>query len=262
MAKSVDTHVVKSVPSKAFVHAGIYVLRSEQIYLLVICHPVGVNRTGPHKHNDWLSFELCVDNQPIVIDPGTYCYTGNIEMRRMFRSTPYHNTVVVDSNEQIPLNNTMFGLNDVVGDVKVLQYKSDANVDILEAEHSGYTRLHRSVIHRRRFLLDKQKQEVEITDTFIGEGDHLFEWYLHLDTDLKSNIENHTVKIYKNQMPIVEITQDVDKNIGIKNGWVSRSYNQRKKSEIIYYCSRKVLKKSIRFTQRYLPFQTNMAFRS
>ena len=39
-------------------------MRSEELYLMCVCHKIGVNGVGPHKHNDWLSFELCVGKHP------------------------------------------------------------------------------------------------------------------------------------------------------------------------------------------------------
>ena len=115
-------------------------MRSERIYLLAVCHKIGVNGVGPHKHNDWLSFELCVGDHPVIIDPGSYCYTSNVNMRHLFRSTAYHNTVVIDREEQVSIRNSMFGLVNPYGDIEVLRWKSNEFSDVLEAEHTGYTR--------------------------------------------------------------------------------------------------------------------------
>ena len=238
--------------SKTYFEAGIYILRSELLYLLSICHPFGVNRSGPHKHNDWLSFELCMDNQPIIIDPGTFCYTGNIEMRTMFRSTAYHNTVVVDGQEQVSIHKNTFALKNVYGEIKVLKWESNNNLDFLEAEHTGYTRLPDPIVHRRYFLLDKRKNEVEISDTFFGEGMHTFEWYFHLDTGLSCSIEHQKARIYKNSIPVAEVIQNFNSELNVKKGWISRTYNQCEKAEIIYCYYEKVIRRYATFTQRFL----------
>jgi hypothetical protein len=224
------------IKTKAFPTAGIYIMRSERIYLLAVCHPIGVNRHGPHKHNDWLSFELCVDGQPVIIDPGTYCYTGNMKIRRLFRSTSYHNTVVVDGEEQIPINNSMFGLTDPHGEVKVLRWETDAICDLLEAEHTGYTRLIDPVIHRRSFLLNKKKDQLEITDTFLSMEKHTLEGYLHLDVGLGCQVEGQKVIISKKQRPFFEITfSDCSSTPQIQNEWISRSYNRCEDAKVIYW---------------------------
>jgi uncharacterized heparinase superfamily protein len=240
--------------TKAFTSAGIYIMRSEHIYLLAVCHPIGVNRNGPHKHNDWLSFELCIGNQPVIIDPGTFCYTGNMEQRRLFRSTAYHNTVVVDGEEQIDIHNSMFGLINPQGDVKVTAWESDQNYDMLEAEHTGYARLKSPVIHCRRFLLDKQKHTVEITDSFSGQGEHLLEWHFHLESGLNCSIENQGVIILINGNPVMKlVSENPGMNPEIKTGWVSKAYNQKEEAEHIYYRWKGNLSNSLLFIQKIDP---------
>ena len=225
-----------SSSSNAFANAGIYVMRSPRIYLMVLCMPIGVNGVGPHKHNDWLSFELCVDGKPVIIDPGTYCYTGNMELRRLFRSTAYHNTVVIDRKEQIPIHNSMFGLINPHGEVRVLRWETEDTHDLLEAEHTGYTRLPRQVIHRRSFFLNKSKNEVEITDTFLGDGGHTLESYLHLDVGLDCIVEAQKTLVTKDRTSILEIELSDSKIIPeVQSGWVSRSYNRREKTMLVYW---------------------------
>jgi len=228
-----------SLQSIAFPDAGIYVMRSERIYLLASCQPIGINGVGAHKHNDWLSFELCVDGQPIIIDPGTYCYTGNMEMRRLFRSTAYHNTVVVDGKEQVEIHNSMFGLIDPHGDIRILRWESGDKQDLLEAEHTGYTRLSEPVIHRRCFLLNKRENEVDITDTFTGDGKHSFEWHLHLDVGLDCRVEDNKAIISKIGETCLEFAlSDLGTSLQTDENWVSSSYNVREKSKVIRWQKR------------------------
>lgn len=225
-----------SLGSAAFRDAGIYVMRSERIYLVAACQPIGINGVGAHKHNDWLSFELCVDELPVIIDPGTFCYTGNMEMRRLFRSTKYHNTVVVDGEEQIEIHDSMFGLNNPYGEIRVLRWESESTHDLLEAEHTGYMRLAEPVIHRRRFLLNKTRNEVEITDTFIGDGEHSFEWYLHLDAGFGCRVEGNRTAISKIGKSCLELTvSDFGLAPHTTENWVSKSYNIREKALTIQW---------------------------
>ena len=180
-------------------------MRSERIYLLAVCHQIGINGRGPHKHNDWLSFELCVDGQSIIIDPGTYCYTGNMKMRRLFRSTAYHNTVVVDGDEQVPIQNIIFGMNKPNGDVQVVHWKTGEDRDILEAKHSGYCRLKTPLTQHRTFHLNKKMHTVEIIDSFNSHGDHTIEWYFHLDTKLRSKKEGNSIIIFRGGKSIMKL---------------------------------------------------------
>ena len=53
-----------------------------------------------HVHNDKLSFELQVNGEDLVRDPGTFTYSSNPEKRNEFRSTKAHNGIVVKGIEQ------------------------------------------------------------------------------------------------------------------------------------------------------------------
>jgi hypothetical protein len=228
-----------SLKSVAFPDGGIYVMRSERIYLAAVCHRIGVNGAGPHKHNDWLSFELCLDGKPVIVDPGTNCYTSNMELRGLFRSAAYHNTVVIDQKEQIPINKSIFELINPHGEVRILRWETDTKSDLLEAEHTGYTRLTNPVVHRRRFVLDKDTNQVEITDTFFGEGEHTFEWYLHLDVGLECINGEKSFIINQDDSALLQIRFSGSGNsILVLNGWISKSYNRREKAKVINWrCS-------------------------
>lgn len=43
---------------------------------------------------------MSIDGKEIFIDPGTYVYNSNYEMRNKFRSTCMHNTVQIENEEQ------------------------------------------------------------------------------------------------------------------------------------------------------------------
>lgn len=91
---------VEELESRAFPEGGIYVMRHKKDYMIISCGPNGQGGLGGHAHNDKLSFELCIDSEDIIIDPGTYVYTADPEWRNRFRSTAYHNTVMIDEVEQ------------------------------------------------------------------------------------------------------------------------------------------------------------------
>lgn len=89
-----------------YVDAGIAILKKYGTYLLVNNSGYSKNlipnikQIGTHTHNDQLSFEFSLDTDDIIIDPGSYVYTSNLEKRNEFRSTRKHNTLIVDGEEQ------------------------------------------------------------------------------------------------------------------------------------------------------------------
>jgi hypothetical protein len=78
-------------------HAGYTILRSEDQanFLLFDCGQFGYGECV-HSHADALSFEMAACNQPIFVDPGTYCYTLDPKLRNHFRSASAHNVCLVD----------------------------------------------------------------------------------------------------------------------------------------------------------------------
>ena len=68
--------------------------RKQIISSLIVVHH-GADNCG-HAHADALSFELAVNGQTMLIDPGTYTYTASKDLRDSFRSSSAHNTLTVD----------------------------------------------------------------------------------------------------------------------------------------------------------------------
>src|SRR5262249_1711530 len=143
------------VTSTAFPDGGVYIQREGGLYAIIDCGDVGINGQGSHSHNDLLSFELCYRERTFIIDPGSYVYTADGAARNQFRSTAYHNTVMIDGleiNEIYP--DQLF----VIGNQarpNVIDWQSDDESDLLIAEHNGYERLPEKVIHRRGIQFNK-----------------------------------------------------------------------------------------------------------
>ena len=166
--------------STAFPHAHSYVMRSNDLYLHLRAGDVGANGRGSHAHNDALSFEICVGDQPFIIDPGSYVYNLDREARHQFRSTAFHSTVMVDGIEQ---NSTDKDLPFVMGNEarpRVLTWKAGIDRDYIEAVHYGYERLREPVIHIRRIDFDKTENTWLLTDEFKCRGEHEFSFRIHL----------------------------------------------------------------------------------
>ena len=171
--------------SRAFPAGGFFLLRGANAYVLVRCGDVGLEGRGAHAHCDQLSFELAVASQPLVVDPGSYVYTANLEERFRFRSTAYHNTVRVAAAEQNRISPVYcFEMPDDTR-ARVRHWKSTATRDECEGEHFGYRRLPARVVHRRGFYLDKVHPAVYIVDCLVGRGRVLLEWFYHFSPQVK-----------------------------------------------------------------------------
>jgi len=186
--------------SQAFPDAGIYIMRDRDLYLCFNASGAGLNGRGSHGHNDALSIEVSAGGRPVIIDPGTYVYTADLEKRHEFRSTAYHSTVQIDGKEQ---NTTRVDMPFVIGNEaqpRVLEWKTSDDFDKVVAEHYGYP-----VIHRRTVTFDKRARLWLIDDEFFGEGEHVYEARFHfapgaaglsvslLNYDLEPVLENKPV---------------------------------------------------------------------
>jgi hypothetical protein len=120
-----------------------------------------------------LSIVLRSGSADILIDPGTYTYTGEPEWREWFRGTRAHNTVCIDGRDQaVPRG--PFRWTDKP-EVTILDWSTSDESDIVVAEcrYAGF-------IHRRR--VEFRKPDVFlITDDLSGPpGLHEVEQMWHL----------------------------------------------------------------------------------
>ncbi|HXQ72219.1 MAG TPA: alginate lyase family protein [Pyrinomonadaceae bacterium] len=214
--------------SKAFPDAGIYIMRSSDCYLCFNASGAGIHGRGSHGHNDALSIEVSAGGRAFIVDPGTYVYTGNLEMRHAFRSTAYHSTVKIDNEEQ---NTTDVNMPFVIGNEaqpRVLEWESYENYDKVVAEHYGYRRLESPVTHRRTVTFDKRECSWLIDDEFFGDGEHEFEMWLHFADGLQLEVRGAEIEARdkKQDFGLVVRSLSLAEQPSLVNQHVSRNYGE------------------------------------
>jgi hypothetical protein len=164
--------------SRAFPAGGRYVMRHAGHHAIVCTDEVGTGGFGNHKHNDILGFELVVGGRPTAVDCGSYLYLSDRRARAAFRSTRAHNTVMVGGREQNdmpdPFRTTPRAR------VEVHRWEPGAELDVLDASHTGYELPPSPVRHRRRIAFRKEPFGWLVVDTLEGDGQHDVESFLHL----------------------------------------------------------------------------------
>src|SRR5437764_3258390 len=115
--------------SQAFPHAGTYILRQDDLYLLFNASDSGINGRGSHGHNDALSIEVSVYGTAFIVDPGSYIYTSNLRERHLFRSTAYHSTVQVEGLEQNTIDEAIPFIIGKEARPRVLSWETNAEAD-------------------------------------------------------------------------------------------------------------------------------------
>ncbi|MGI6227597.1 MAG: heparinase II/III family protein, partial [Peptococcales bacterium] len=124
-----------NIKSYLYDDAGFAILRKNSSYVFFSNSdeskfPTYNSIIGTHTHNDNLSFEFSIDEQDIIIDPGSFLYTSDIAKRNVFRSIKKHNSITVDSEElNILLDTHAFSVikNSVIDKVTI----NDCNNSIL-----------------------------------------------------------------------------------------------------------------------------------
>jgi len=206
---------------------------------------------------------LNVKGRDIIVDPGTYVYTPDPEARDLFRSTRYHNAVVIDDTEQnIFYKNLPFFMQNNTRS-RLLEWHDDERNSVFSGEHYGYKRLKKPVVHKRRIVFDKRESSWKIDDFFSGKGRHSFKGYYHFAPLVKvSRLDSREEERFFMSLKEKALLDDKDDgfryvsfilepkegpklllNIGSQNevstkvidGWVSCSYGIREKAQVLEF---------------------------
>ena len=199
-------------------------------YLLFDCGPHGTDNCG-HAHADALSFELAVNGKTLLIDPGTYTYTGSKEMRDWFRSSEAHNTLTVD-NESSSVSDGPFSWKTIARS-ECSSWITEESLDYVVGSHDGFMRLAEPAKHTRSILFIKNGYWV-VRDVVETSGAHDLQARFHLAPGLAPLPPNdNTVRVVSENLdtPVLQISVFA-KNIewGKENASVSECYGEKKEA--------------------------------
>ncbi len=165
---------------------GMFAVRDGGNFLLADYGEVGQFGRGGHGHNDTFSFELCLDGDPVVIDPGVSTYSGDMDRNTRYRQSASHNTLVADGLEMAEIKGPWRIGNEAAPRNVSVSRQGDAHV--IEAEHHGYTRLPDPVVHRRRLVFDAASGVLACRDSLEAAGEHSVALYFHFDPGLTASL--------------------------------------------------------------------------
>jgi len=219
--------------SKNFLDVGICKLVSENITVIINNSSPGkyvdnIFAVGSHAHADLLSFLLEYQGIPILIDPGTYTYTGNFSMRNKFRSTSMHNTITVDGLSQFKFREHDLFRYETQVEVSNIVFSCGKYQHIYQAQHNAYSHLEKQLTHSRKFILNNLKNSLTIIDILESSHNHKVDanYHFHPSIELKEQSSQINL-IYKNEK-IAEITFTSDSNFekSINQSEYSPSYGE------------------------------------
>lgn len=226
--------------SRAFAEGGYYVMRdgwvSESNYLLIDCGPHGAVN-GVHAHADALAFDMASHGRALLVDTGTYTYTGSSEMRDYFRSSAAHNTLTIDG-ESSSVPEGPFSWKHVA-QCRVDKWMSHERFDFFEGEHDGYMRLAAPAKHARSVLFLKGDYFI-LRDRVMTDGPHRYDLHFHFSADAEPSIEASgdvpAVRERKSGSAGLELfTFSEGGEWRKESGWVSDCYGSRKAAPVLRF---------------------------
>lgn len=164
-----------NAPMTALESSGYIVLRHDHDQAILDVGPVAPAHLPPHSHADVLSFVLWADGRPLIVDPGSFTYSG--PERQRFRSTASHNTLEVDRHDQCELWGDFRAA--FMPRIERLDIEAHGDATVVVCRHDGYRRLADPVAHQRTFCWLPQDGLV-IIDALDAQRRHHVRARLHL----------------------------------------------------------------------------------
>ena len=168
--------------SVAFPNGGYFVMRdswnADANYLLFDCGPHGSLACG-HAHADALAIDVAANGRTVLVDPGTYTYTGSKDARDWFRGSHAHNTITVDGQSSSEPSGPFSWK--TIARCSLEKWISEDRFDFIAAQHDGFTRLPDHVTVKREILFLKGDYWI-IRDTIAAAGEHRLDISYHFDS--------------------------------------------------------------------------------
>lgn len=217
--------------SVAFRDGGYYVMRdgwsATANYLLFDCGPYGMANCG-HAHADGLAIELAARGRTLLVDPGTFTYTGGKEMRDWFRSSVAHNTLTVDrKSSSIPAGTFSWK---TVTHCDRLAWIDHARFTYVSGKHSGYAQLAKPGTHTRSILFLKRDYWI-MRDRVELSGKHQLDLWYHFDSGTSPTLKGDSSNQWVHENGATGGLQVISFAAGgswtKEEGWVSHCYGER-----------------------------------
>ena len=225
--------------SADFSDGGYYVMRdgwtSSANYLLFDCGPHGTANCG-HAHADALAFELAAKGRTLLVDPGTFTYTGSKSERDWFRSSAAHNTLTIDGQSSSIAEDTF--LWKTATKCETLGWVDHQYFTHVVGRHNGYAELATPGIHTRSILFLKNNYWL-LRDRVEASGKHQIEQWFHFDSDVSPD-----------NLQILSFAENGSWRTEI--GWVSHCYADKKAAPVSVFSA--VAHGNLEITTFLLPF--------
>jgi len=219
----------------AFKDGGFYGYKSEKSHLLIHNNVVNAYCCGGHAHEDALSLTFSYNSDDILIDPGCYRYSADIDSRNEFRSVENHNTVQVGKSRMHYFNRDTFeGLWWVYDMANAETYEADMSDGIFRfsggidsyIESDGYK-------VKRAIEFNEKEKILDIKDSAISVGEErkdvpVFSRFLFAPGIEIRRVGYLKVELVKGDRVVAELeTIEGDTSFLIKDFWYAPEYGRK-----------------------------------
>ena len=225
--------------AQEFDESGYFVMRDgwaeSGSYAVIDCGVHGAQSCG-HAHADQLAFEFAARGKTWLVDPGTFTYTGDREMRDWFRSTAAHNTVTVDGEQQSTAAGP-FAWSHVAEPLARWFFAARGAV-YFEGAHNGYERLSDPVTHRRALLFVRADDAtlpsyLIVRDRFEARAAHRYAARYHFAAGCQAAAQANVIRAASAQDQLsIQAFGTSAVATRIESGWVSRAYGERQPAPV------------------------------
>ncbi|HEY0077649.1 MAG TPA: alginate lyase family protein [Pyrinomonadaceae bacterium] len=235
-----------SEPSRAFRAGGFYTMRdgwtSDASYLLIDSGAHGDGASAAHAHADALSFNFAARGRTLIVDSGTYTYTGDAALRDYFRSSQAHNTLVIDGESSSVPGGAFAWASAARSSAR--RWTTCERFSYFEGSHDGYERFPppQKATHTRKVLFLRDDYVV-LHDRVEAEGEHAYELYFHLapgaELSLESGTGENAEAVRVGGSPGLTLQTFGANGLAgdwrTEQAWVSRAYAERSLAPVAIY---------------------------
>ncbi len=219
------------VRSRSFPEGGFHILRHADTYVLIRCGALPLQGVKGHWHYDQLGFELFA-GEPVLVDPGWHRYEADPEMFRYFKSTAAHNTVVIDSRDQVARDLFAYPAPSRPAP-RLVEWRAGAEECLFVGEHALYGDLADPVTHRREIRFHPEEKTLRVRDTLRGSGSHRLEWNFHFALGIRVSLEGGEFRFSGSKTRGVLDTRGMGDGAGsLVQGWVGPGYGVREQAPV------------------------------
>lgn len=230
--------------SRAFPVGGYYAMRDgwtpQSNFMLIDGGAHGARQLSyGHAHADALSFDLSAEGRPLIVDPGTYTYTGSPVWRDHFRSSRAHNTLAVDGeSSSVPASAFRWRH---VADARATAWRTHARFDYFAGEHDGYRRLDGHESYERAIVFLKGDYWI-VRDRVRASGTHRYELNFQLAPGVEARVEEGAGSqmahaTVNGETALTLFTFSHGGEWSAEEDWVSSAYGERTPAAACRYTS-------------------------